>query len=592
MPSGRWQWQNNWFGQVNQKERRKMANKRWSRIFLLLALLLAAVYLASCSKTEIVDETSSIVIVIPEDPPSFNAMISDTGYDALVMELVLLGLTDLDANGNVIPELATSLPTLENGDVVMDEENWTMDVTWRLREGVVWQDGEAVTVDDVLFTYEAIANPETGGWIPGLDYIDSVEKVDDYTLIVHYNSVYPGYLLQFGGEQVVIWPAHYCDAAQGFIAWDCARQPLSNGPYMLEEWVVGDHLTFVKNPDYYQEGKPTIEQITVRIVPDDTVRRTMLLKGDAHVIPWVTEPIAHELESETGVTLSISPTSRWVMRLFPNLALRGTQDPIAAPHPVLSDVRVRQAIRSAIDVDTISDDLFYGYGDPVWSEFFRPPYNTCTIPQPVYDPEASRALLEEAGWTDSDGDGVRECHGCATAEEGYVMEIEIITYSEYGEVLALTEQLIGEQLNSIGIGTRLTVMEGSVMWADSASGGIEQLGDFDLDLYDDGYAGVDPTDFLWQYYAADAALPDYGWNVGRWYNEEFEGLLSEAYTLDETYRQEIFCRMAEILYDEVPQILLFTTINADAFNNQLSGLQSSPNDMVTWNVADWTLTVP
>jgi peptide/nickel transport system substrate-binding protein len=228
----------------------------------------------------------------------------------------------------------------------------------------------------------------------------------------------------------------------------------------------------------------------------------------------------------------------------------------------------------------------------VWSEFFRPPYNTCNIPRPAYDPEASRALLEAAGWTDSDGDGIRECHGCATAEEGYVMEIEIITYSEYGEVLALTEQLIGEQLNNIGIGTRLTVMEGSVMWADSASGGIEQLGDFDLDLYDDGYAGVDPTDFLWQYYAADAALPDYGWNVGRWYNEEFEGLLSEAYTLDEAYRQEIFCRMAEILYDEVPQILLFTTINADAFNNQLSGLQSSPNDMVTWNVADWTLTVP
>ena len=569
-----------------------MANKRWLSLFLVLALLLAAICLVSCNTDEIEIEESSVVIVIPEDPPSFNAMISDTGYDALVMELVLLGLTDLDAQGNIITELAESLPSLENGDVVLDEENWTMDVTWRIRQGVKWQDGEAVTAEDVIFTYEAIANPETGGWIPGLDYIDSVEKVDDYTLIVHYNSVYPGYLLQFGGEQVVIWPAHYCNAEQGFINWDCSRQPLSNGPYLLEEWVVGDHLSFTKNPDYYQEGKPTIERINVRIVPDETVRKTMLLNGDAHVIPWVTEPIAHELEGEAVVTLSVSPTSRWVMRLFPNLAARGTTDPVATPHPVLSDVRVRQAIRSAINVDTISDDLFYGYGEPTWSEFFRPPYNNCTIPRPVYDPEAARGLLEEAGWTDSDGDGIRECHGCATAEEGYVMEIEIITYSEYGDVLALTEQLIGEQLNSIGIGTRLTVMEGSVMWADTASGGIEQLGDFDLDLYDDGYAGVDPTDFLWQYYATDAALPDYGWNVGRWYNEEFEGLLSEAYTLDEAYRQEIFCRMAEILYEEVPQILLFTTINADAYYNQLSGLQSSPNDMVTWNVADWVLVEP
>ena len=569
-----------------------MAHKQWLRMFLFLVLLLAAAWLVGCGKAETESEISSIVIVIPEDPPSFNAMISDTGYDALVMELVLLGLTDLDANGNIITELATSLPTVESGDVVIDEENWTMDVTWHLRTDVEWQDGEAVTADDVLFTYEAIANPETGGWIPGLDYIDSIEKIDEYTLVVHYNNIYPGYLLQFGGEQVVIWPAHYCDAGQGFIAWDCARQPLSNGPYILDEWMVGDHLSFSKNPNYYQEGKPTIEQIIVRIVPDDTVRKTMLLNGDAHVIPWVAEPIAHELEGETGVTLSISPTSRWVMRLFPNLALRGTLDPVAAPHPVLSDVNVRRAIRSAINVDTISNDLFYGYGEPVWSEFFRPPYNTCDIPRPVYDPEAARVLLEGAGWTDSDDDGIRECHGCATAEDGYVMEIELITYSEYGEVLALTEQLIGEQLLSIGIATRLTVMEGSVMWADSASGGIEQLGDFDLDLYDDGYAGVDPTDFLWQYYATDASLPDYGWNVGRWSNEEFESLLSEAYTLDEAYRQEIFCRMAEILDEELPQILLFTTIDADAFHNQLSGLQSSPNDMVTWNVADWVLTIP
>ncbi len=93
-----------------------MANKRRLYLFLVLALLLAAIGLASCDSAEIEVEESSVVIVVPEDPPSFNAMISDTGYDALVMELVLLGLTDLDANGNIITELAESLPSLENGD--------------------------------------------------------------------------------------------------------------------------------------------------------------------------------------------------------------------------------------------------------------------------------------------------------------------------------------------------------------------------------------------------------------------------------------------------------------------------------------------
>ena len=67
---------------------------------------------------------------------------------------------------------------------------------------------------------------------------------------MHYTSVFPGYLTQFGGDQVVIWPAHYCDAAEGFVAWDCNRQPLSSGPYVLTEWVTGDHLTFARNPEY------------------------------------------------------------------------------------------------------------------------------------------------------------------------------------------------------------------------------------------------------------------------------------------------------------------------------------------------------
>src|SRR5262245_45069455 len=143
------------------------------------------------------DTNKSIKIVIPEDPPSFNPMVSDTGYDALVMELVMLGLTDIDPNGNIFPELATELPTIDNGGVAVDEDAGTMSVTWKMREDVQWQDGKPVTADDVIFTWEAISNPDTGSWIPGSDYIDSVEKVDQYSFTVNYNTVYPGYLTQF-----------------------------------------------------------------------------------------------------------------------------------------------------------------------------------------------------------------------------------------------------------------------------------------------------------------------------------------------------------------------------------------------------------
>jgi peptide/nickel transport system substrate-binding protein len=531
----------------------------------------------------------NITIVIAEDPPSFNPIVSDTGYDALVMELVLLGLTDVDPQGKVFPELAEELPTLENGGVVIDEGSGTMSVTWKMRQDVQWQDSKPVSADDVLFTWSAISDPDKGSWIPGSDYIDSVEKVDQYSFTVNYSTIYPGYLTQFGGEQLAIWPAHYCDAKQGFVAWDCGRQPLSDGPFVLDEWVEGDHLTFSRNDNYSLSGKPEIEKVTVRIVPDDSVRKTMMLQGDADIDMWINVNTANELQGSQTAKVSLSPTDRWVMRLFMNEAAKGTTDAAASPHPILSDVRVRQAIRSAVDVDTINTEIFHGLAHPTWTEFFRPPY-ACEIPRPAFDPEAAKATLEAAGWKDTDGDGTRECRGCSTgAPEGYKMEMEFITYAEFGEPLNLTQQLIAEMLGKIGIKLNITVVEGSVLWDLAENGGIEQSGKFDIDIWDDGYAGVDPTDYVWEAYSQEAIQPGDGWNIARWDNPQVDALIDEAYTLDEEVRKDTFCKIAETINKEVPIIHLFTVPNADAYSSRLDGVQSSVNDLVTWNIADWKI---
>jgi peptide/nickel transport system substrate-binding protein len=313
--------------------------------------------------------------------------------------------------------------------------------------------------------------------------------------------------------------------------------------------------------------------------------------GDADLFMWLTPTEADDLKAAPDVEVTLSPTNRWVMRLIPNLAARGELDPEAHPHPILSDVRVRHAIRMAIDVSGLVDEIYRGYNRPMWTEFFRPPY-TCDVPAPVYDPQAARDLLEEAGWTDQDGDGIRECHGCLNAEEGYVMSMENMTYGEYGEELELAQQLIGEMLKDVGIDLKLTVVEGTVLWADYESGGIEQQGDFDINLWDDGYPGIDPTDALWYYYYSSAAEPDYGWNVGRYKNPDFDALLDEAYTLDEEYRQDLFCQMADLLEQDLPEILLWTELDADGYASRLQGVQATVNDVVTWNVADWHVVEP
>jgi peptide/nickel transport system substrate-binding protein len=535
-------------------------------------------------------EPATAVIIIPQDPLGFNGLVADTGYEAMVGELVMLAVSEIDPYGVVYPELAVEIPTLENGDVVMDEDAWTMDVTWKLRDDVFWADGEQVTVDDLIFTWDAITDPEMGIWVDGVDYTDSIEKIDDFTFVVHYNTIYTAYQTQFGGENFNVYPEHYCDASQGFTAWDCNREPLSDGPFILKEWVTGNYLTFVRNENYFESGKPQLDQIIVQIVPEQSVRKTMMAEGDADLNMWLSEVEAKELSEYENVYVSFAPSERWVFRMIPNLVARGTIDPFGTPHPILADVRVRQAIRMAVDVDTIINTVFLGYPKPVWTEFFRPPY-VCEIPRPVFDPEGAKGLLEEAGWSDTDGDGVRECHDCPNAEEGTLMEIELMTYGEYGEELELAHQLIGEMLQAIGFKINLSVVEGAVLWADYESGGLEQNGDFDLNLYDDGYPGIDPTDNqLWYYYSTAAAEPDYGWNVGRWSNAEFDALLDEAYTLDEDYRKELFCQMAVIMDDELPQILLWSAIGADAFSTRLEGGQSTTNDLPTWNVADWVIT--
>ena len=122
---------------------------------------------------------------------------------------------------------------------------------------------------------------------------------------------------------------------QGYTAWDCGRTPLSDGPYILKEWVTSDHLIFVRNPNYFEPGKPSIDQIIVRVVPDASVRETMMRQGDADILMWATEQVANDLKNASNVKLSISPTSRWVMRLFINLAAKGTTDPGADPQPPL-----------------------------------------------------------------------------------------------------------------------------------------------------------------------------------------------------------------------------------------------------------------
>jgi len=533
---------------------------------------------------------TSITILIPDNPAEFHGYGAGTGFEEAISEMVMLSVAEVDDQGNYFPELATEIPTVENGGVVMDEETWETTVTWHLRDDVYWEDGEQVTADDVIFTWDAVQAAEI--WSSASDATESVEKIDDFTFVVNYYYPNPEYAIHFGGEDFPIFAEHYCDADQGYYEWDCNRQPLSSGPYTLKEWVADDHLTFVRNENYYEEGKPVIDEVIFQVVPEESVKRAIMDEGDADVHYWPAEnnAISYQ-EAGNGTKWAASPTERWIMKIFPNTKARGdTPGAETIPHPILADKRVRQALRMAIDVDTIINDIFLGFGEPVWSEFFRPPFeDSCGIPRPAYDPEGAAALLEEAGWVDTDGDGVRECHGCEYAEEGDLMTMEFMIYAEYGETLEFAQQFIAEAWSDIGLQTELSIVEGAVLWAQVEDGGIELAGNFDINMWDNGYAGVDPTSYLWDYYYY---MEDSEWNLANWSGEEAEtvaALVDELYTVDEEYRLEVFCDIALILEEELPAFELFSTLEMFGLSDRMQGVKPTAFDILTWNVADWTV---
>lgn len=530
-------------------------------------------------------DPAAITIPIPIDPPSFNAYINDTGYEELIGELVFGGLAEIAPDGTFYAELATDIPTPENGGVSDDG----LTVTWHLRPGVRWSDGEPFTAEDVVFTWQSLQ--QSGIYAPGFDLITAIDTPDDLTAIVHYSEFYPNYRLQFGGEGTGIFPAHQCGNPAQMLTWDCNENPVSVGPFVPVEWVHGERLVFNRNPNYWVPGRPLAPQL-VFLIEADPERRERLLKSDeAHLDLWVEEPELSRYEDDEGITVAETNPARFVLQLVPNLSRFGTAD-ATQPNPFLVDVRVRQAIRYAINVPQLNSEIFNNRAIPVASELER---LGCRVTPYRFDLQKAKDLLTAAGWTDEDGDGTRECHGCQFADEGTPLEFDSFYYAEFGPDLAKAHRLIEKMVYEAGINIHPKPKEGVELWGTWNDGGIEVRGNFNLDLWDDGYFGNDPTDYLYDLYDPRAIPtqndPLAGLNVMRYRNPALGDIFDDLYTpIPDERRHTLFCKLAETLNTDLPTIPLLAIPEYYARSARLQGVAPHIFDTVTWNAADWFLT--
>jgi peptide/nickel transport system substrate-binding protein len=291
------------------------------------------------------------------------------------------------------------------------------DLTWvfHLRKGVTFSNGEEFTASDVKFTLEQLVDPKWNSPYSGVPQdlsldMNNIEIPDDYTIILHSTAPAPVMLEQLD-FLAILSEKYYSEASDA----ELSQQPVGTGPYVVTEWVKDDHITLERRDDYWGP-LPEIETIIFRPIPDAQTRLAELLAGNADIVLNISPDDMERVEAAEGVRMATVDGGREIF-----LGIRCDQAPF-------SDVRVRQALNYAVNVEAILENLI-GVGTRMATGSNFP------VPSPVeaytYDPQKAAELLDEAGVVDSNGDGVREWNGqplrieVGSPNGRYVKDVEI-----------------------------------------------------------------------------------------------------------------------------------------------------------------------
>lgn len=530
-------------------------------------------------------EPKTLTMTFFEEPDTLNPLYTTMWFAQLAYNLIHLSFWNFDDSQNANLELAAEFPSMENG--LISEDGLT--ITIPLREDVFWTDGTPVTAHDYVFTYEmTMADGNAVQTRSPFDpYVESVTALDDYTVQIVMNEPYVAWASGFDASRDFL-PRHILEPvfeAEGTIdnaEWN--RNPtVTNGPYKLVEWVAADHLTFEANDDYWR-GRPNIDQIFIRIVPDDEAQMAAIKAGDTDIGIFMTAADKPDIDELPDVELVASGGGGWVESWFFNLISEelAAENELEPGHVALQDKLVRRAIVQGFDRQALIDSLFYGLYRIPATFWWDTPFEDPSIEPWPYDPEAAMALLDEAGWVDTNGDGTRDKDG---------VELVIQYSTTAGNELRESTGLVFQQsMAEIGVGVEILNYSYDVIWNAYGDEGPVALGQYDIAEWStlaDDYP--DPNTFGWL--CAEIPSPDNPAG-GNWQGvcmEDLDALFAEqAVTVDLDARIELYYEIERIMNDEMFWMGVrtdpdFWALNNRVQNTKFSGLESF------WNVYEWDI---
>jgi len=534
---------------------------------------------AGATEPAVVAAGGTVVLIIPEEPAGLNRYLSDAALTYQVSDATVIGLTTPDEKGEYTPRLAAELPMLSD-----DQKS----VTWKLRPNLKWSDGEPITSDDIKFTWEAVSDPNSGAYnqTAGFDLIESIETPDDLTAIVNYSEPFVGYLGQFSPA---LLPRHAAGKPEEMSTWPWNMKPVAAGPFVVTDWRSGESISMERNPNYYEEGKPYLDKLVFRIIPEPASQSALIKQGEAQVHLWPGEDKVDYDAVMAGAAAQVLVPGIWNLAIDFNLSKPGDDDPSAStPHPILGDIRVRQAISHAIDYDTLVTDVMNGQVSPSTNPFAYGWYK-CDLPRMYdFDVEKAKQLLTEAGWVEGT-DGIRVAEGAEYAEDGTRLSLELQGYTTF-EPLERTEQFIVENLKAVGIEANIQNYDFSIIFGSFSDGSPRKLGDYDMLIYDRGYY-LEPQGDVQDTYLStripSAENPD-GNNHLRWVNPEADKAIETAGSnFDQATRRDAYCELGKLIQEDAVQNYIYLFQDGYAFSSKLEGYTVSTWGSMTWDVQNW-----
>jgi len=494
-----------------------------------------------------------------------------------------------DPDGNIVPVLATEVPSLQNGQVAKDG----LSVTWRLKKNVVWHDGKPFTADDVVFNWEYAADSATAAVTIG-QYRDiaKIDKLDSHTVKIAFKSPTPFWSTSFCGPTGMIVPKHLFQAYKGDKSREAPTnlKPVGTGPFRFVDFKPGDIVRGEINPNYHVPNRPFFDQIEMKGGGDaPSAARAVLQTGefdyawnmqveDEHLKRWEQggKGRADIVSGGNIEHIQLNNTDPWT-------PVDGEKSSVKTKHPVLTDPAVRQALNLLVDRGSVQEEI-YGRTGVATANFINAPSRFVSKSTKwEFNVDKANQLLDAAGWKRG-ADGIR-------AKDG--KKLQFVYQTSVNAPRQKTQQIVKQACTKAGIDLDLKAVTASVYFSSDAANPDTYLHFYtDLQMYTTTMTQPDPQRFMDQFTSWEVSAKENKWagrNPTRWRNEEYDRTWRAAEAeMDPVKRAALFIKMNDLVIQNVVVIPVVFRPRVAAISNRMRDVAQSGWDGDFWALAYWS----